>query len=255
MEETKRANVYIDESGDLGYKRGSSWFCMAAVIIKEEDETEIVRKIRRIKERMDLAVIHFVKIKEFPRRSFIVNELAKERFAVLSVVADTDRLEIAKKSTLLAYDHISLLLMEEISRYLKNNGMIGKVMFSARGSKKDEELAGYLKGLLNSKNNQIDEKHIRTIAYKKASEWDMLQLADICASSLFKAHEADDYGFRYPCFIHRLDSHFRCDDKMAENHAIRYYPESEKISSLKNIPTPCDVKGIKKEFPEHVSHD
>lgn len=37
----EKCTVYIDEAGDLGIKRGTRWFVISGVIVKEKDEKEI----------------------------------------------------------------------------------------------------------------------------------------------------------------------------------------------------------------------
>lgn len=248
----KRVNVYIDESGDLGYQRGSNWFCITAVIVEESDEKNLRSTIKKIKEKLNISYIHFVKIKGFGRRSFIVNKLNDESFTIISVVSDTRKLDIAKKSTTLAYNYLSRLLIERVSWYLRDNDMIGNVLFSSRNSKKDEELVGYVAKMVKNSNNTIASNHIGTVSYKKASEWDMLQLADVCASSIYQAHQPDDYGFRYPCFINKMINHLYTYDRKVLNYGMKYFPDDSNTNELKDIPVPC---GKEKRLPDHVTHD
>ena len=195
--------------------------------------------MEKIKERLNVAYIHFVKIPEFSRRSYIVNELNNENFTIIAVVSDTRELEIAKKNTLLAYNYLSKILIERVSWYLRDNNMIGDIVFSSRSSKKDEELVGYVVNIVKNQPGQISSKNINNICYKKASEWDMLQVADVCASSIYQAHQRDGYGFRYPCFINKLVNHLYSYDEKVVGYGVKYFPETPNIDELKNVPVPC----------------
>ena len=237
--EIKRANVYVDESGDLGYKRGSNWFCISAVIVKEESEKQIRAKIKKIKEKLNVGYIHFVKTKGFGRRSYIVNELNNEDFTIIAVMSDTRELELAKKSALIAYNYLTRFLIERVSWYLRDNDLLGNVMFSSRNTHKDDVLCEYVKSLITNPNNSIASNHIEKITYKKAADWDMLQLADVCASSLYQAHEPDNYGFRYPCYMNKLENHLYIYDNKLIGYGVKYFPDSSNTKELKNIPVPC----------------
>ena len=240
MNSLAKANVYIDESGDLGYQRGSDWFCISAVIVKNEDEKTIRQNLKKIKDKLNLAFIHFVKISEFSRRSYIVKEINDYNFKIIAVVSDTRELKIAKDNTLMAYNYLSKLLIERVSWYLRDNSMIGNIMFSARSSKKDQELVGYIIDVVRNKPGSISAKNINNISYKKATDWDMLQLADVCASSIYQAHQKDHYGFRYPCFIYRLINHLYSYDERVVGYGVKYFPDTSNTDELKEISIPCE---------------
>ena len=40
-------NAYIDESGDEGINRGSKWFILTAVIVKEENDLALSKKLMK----------------------------------------------------------------------------------------------------------------------------------------------------------------------------------------------------------------
>ena len=51
--ETTDCTVYIDEAGDLGYKRGTRWFVLSAVIVDKNEESAIRKKMLQVKSRLN----------------------------------------------------------------------------------------------------------------------------------------------------------------------------------------------------------
>ena len=97
--------VYIDEAGDLGHNKGTQWFILSAVIVDKKDEPSIRKTIARLKSDLNVNEIHIRKIKEFPRRAYIVRELSGENFTHINVVCDTTKFDKTKNlSPTLAYN-------------------------------------------------------------------------------------------------------------------------------------------------------
>lgn len=70
--------VYIDEAGDLGIGRGTTWFVLTAVIVDKTAEASIREKMSKIKARLNVREIHLRKITDFNKRAFIVRELNED---------------------------------------------------------------------------------------------------------------------------------------------------------------------------------
>ncbi len=82
------------------------------------------------------------------------------------------------------------------------------IVLSARGTSRDGELIEYIKEkLISYGNNQITSEVFRSITAKTANSWDMLQLADVCATTTFLAYEINGWGFRTPCYFNVLKNH------------------------------------------------
>lgn len=47
-------NVYIDESGDEGIRRGTKWFILTAIIVSKEYDLTLSNKIVEIKNKLGL---------------------------------------------------------------------------------------------------------------------------------------------------------------------------------------------------------
>lgn len=223
--ETGRSKVYIDEAGDLGIKRGTQWFVLTAVVVNEEDERSIRDKINQIKNRLNLHTIHMRNIRDFNKRGYVVRELNGERFTYMNVLCDTSLFNQAKIPTAnIAYNYLCKYLLQRVSWFLKQNGRVGDVVLSARGTNRDAELIDYINDkLLPYPYNHIDPTHIGKVSAKAASQWDLLQLADICATTLYWAYTTDDYGFCTPCFALAMRKHLFTHNGKVESAGIKFF--------------------------------
>ena len=181
--------VYIDEAGDLGANRGTQWFVLTAVIVDRSEEVAIRANLKSIKQKLNVQAIHFRTVKDFNRRGYIVKELSTNNFTCVHILFDTKQFDKAKMPTdLLAYNYICRYLLERVSWFLRDTGREGKIILSSRGTSRDADLIKYIQDkLIPYSNNQVS--HVFTgIDCKQASSWDMLQLADVCATSMFYSH-------------------------------------------------------------------
>lgn len=102
-------------------------------------------------------------------------------------------------------------------------------MLSSRGTKRDGELIQYInEKLLNYNHNEIANVFCK-IQSKPASSWDLLQLADICATSMFKAYEINSLGFIIPCHINNLkDKMYKYKGEKLDKYGLKYYSDDMK---------------------------
>ena len=58
-------NVYIDESGDEGLKKGSKFFIITAIVVNTNDDLKLADKIRELKNNLEIykGQLHWNKIK------------------------------------------------------------------------------------------------------------------------------------------------------------------------------------------------
>ena len=84
--EKEICNVYIDEAGDLGIRRGTKWFVMSAVIVNVGDEPAIRDTIKAIRNKFNLREIHLRKMNDFYKTAYIVKELHKHPFVISNVL-------------------------------------------------------------------------------------------------------------------------------------------------------------------------
>lgn len=222
--------VYIDESGDLGVGRGTRWFVLSAVAVDKQDESQIRATLCRIKSRLNVNSIHLRKISDYYRRAFIIREISNENFTYFNVIADTKNFDRTKiSSPEVAYNYLCRMLLERVSWFLRDTGRTADVVLSARGTKRDGELISYIKDkLLPYPGNQIAPNTIEKICAKQASQWDLLQLADICATSMFLAYEVNTWGFCVPCFSRVLESHLYTYNGKIDSYGIKYFTSDMK---------------------------
>ena len=221
------STIYIDEAGDLGVNRGTRWFVLTAVIVNQEDESLIRSKIKAIRTRLNLQTIHFRNVKDFGRRSYIVRELSNECFSYVNIVFDTSLCDKVKMPTeRVAYSLICGDLLQRVSLILKGTNRKGNIVLSSRGTSKDNELVEDIRERLTSDSDSLASDVFINAECKQASAWDMLQLADVCATSMFYSHEVNGYGFITPCFVMRL-SHKLCNNSGVDGFdGLIYYSDN-----------------------------
>lgn len=242
----KKSTVYIDESGDLGINRGTTWFVLSAVIVDVEDEPAIRKTISQIRSKLNIQEIHIRDRSDFMRRAFICREIGAERFVYTNVVVDTTKIDVKKiSSPLTLYNFCCKLLLERVSWYLRDTGRFADVVLSSRGTSRDGELIDYINNkLLNYHFNEVADGVFGKVITKPSNQWDLLQLADVCATTLFLSYEINSFGFRIPCFARQLKGHLYTRNGKLIGYGLKYFspdmePDKEDLRSL----DPC----IKKE--------
>ncbi len=225
--------VYIDEAGDLGINRGTQWFVLTAVIVNKESEPQIRNILKSIKKELNLDNIHFRKLRNFEQRAYVVNKISKSKFEYVNVILDTSKLDINKlkvtrdiftdKPSILLYNYACRYLVERVSWLLRDTNRIGEIVLSGRGTSRDSELINYLNDkLIHYPGNEVSNQ-FSAICSKSAESWDMLQLADICATSMFYYHEINTYGFVVPCYTYKLRKFLYQRNGNILKYGIKYY--------------------------------
>ena len=224
------STVYIDEAGDLGYQRGTQCFVLAAVVVDKTEETELRHKIEIVRERLNVREIHMRKLRDYNQRAFAVDVLADGTFTYIAVLVDTKKLNLTMRATAsVAYNYICRMLLERVSWFLRDTQRVGDIVLSARGTARDEELIQYISEKLITgtyPGTRLAQGVFKRISAKPASSWDMLQLADVCATSMFWSHEVNTWGFRTPCFEYRLRSHLYKHGKDILNYGVKYFDKA-----------------------------
>lgn len=66
------------------------------------------------------------------------------------------------------------------------------------------------------------------ISAKSSGSWDMLQLADVCATTMFLAHEKNGWGFCTPCYSGRLRNHLYTHNGNIGSYGMKYFTNDMK---------------------------
>ncbi len=239
------STVYIDESGDLGYGTGTRWFVISAVIVDKSNETKIRQRMNAIKTRINAQEIHLRRINDFYRRSYLVRELNEEDFTYINIIADTNKFDRSKiPTTAIAYNYMCRMLLERASWLLRDTHRTADIVLSARGTSRDGELIQYIKEkLIPYGGNQIVQGIFGNISAKTANSWDMLQLADVCATTTFLAYEINGWGFRTPCYFKTLQNHIYQHGGKIMKYGIKYFTD-DMVPQAADINTdyPCKAK-------------
>lgn len=237
--------VYIDEAGDLGYRRGTRWFILTAVVVDKESEKSIRNIISQLKTKLNVKEIHFRKLADYYKKALVVKELNEAPFQYVNVIVDTEKLNLAMaSSSSTAYNYICRLLLERVSWLLRDSDRTGDIVLSARGTARDNELISYIKDkLLTYDKNQIDKSVFKKISAKTAASWDMLQLADVCATTMFYSYECNGWGFCTPCYSKVLKHHLYNYNGKVQSYGIKYFSNEMKISLEDQVNNyPCKEK-------------
>lgn len=222
-----RNTVYIDEAGDLGYGRGTKWFVLSAVIVDKENENSLRQTIKTIKTKLNIEEIHFRKITDFYRRGYLVKEISKENFTYINIITDTNKLDRSKIGTpIIAYNYICRMLLERVSWFLRDNNNTADIVLSARGTSRDGELIKYIEQkLIPYSRNRIASGAFEKIKAKTSNSWDLLQLADVCATTTFLAYEVNSWGFCTPCYFNVLKKHLYERKGKIASYGIKYFTD------------------------------
>lgn len=230
--------VYIDEAGDLGINRGTQWFVLSAIIVDKQEEPYIREIMKRIKGRLNVQEIHLRKIQDFTKRAYVVRELNTASFTYMNVLVDTRKFDVTKiPNPNIAYNYACKYLLQRVSWFLEHTDRSGNVVLSARGTSRDGELIQYItKKLLPYPDNRINATVFDKITAKTAATWDLLQLADVCATTMFLTYEENGFGFCMPCFSIALNPHLYRENNKILSYGIKFFtkemePNKEELHS------------------------
>ncbi len=211
-------NCYIDESGDEGLSpKSKQWFVVSAVVVSEEET-----QVRGFEDECKQIVwtdnnhshpptqLHFRNLRHSQKLG-VVRLFTQRPFTHISMAFWKPEL---KKETVFGecqsfYRYAIRYLLERVSWYIRDRYGEGNLIFSNRRNFKVSSLIDYIIYWMKSPQSQIymvfDRKKIRACG---ASEDEMLRAADICASSIGCALNADEYGIIKPYYASELISHF-----------------------------------------------
>lgn len=224
----KEYNTYIDESGDEGINRGSKYFILTAIIVDKAKDLEISKVVDKIKTNIEIDIksqLHWNKIKGFPNKKMIMEEVQKSELTIINIIIDTTKIKFIHSTDM--YNYFSGYLFERICWYVSSNNGIANINISSRGNLKKENLIDFL----NNRNNtkfKIDGSKIKEIKIYPNSQKKLLQLADCCCSSLGQALKySNETHFQY---IKYLKSKFYDYKGKYLGYGLKYVPSTQQPS-------------------------
>ena len=243
-----QCNVYIDEAGDLGIARGTRWFVISAVIVDTSSEAAIRNTMSEIRTKLNIQEIHMRKVQDFYKRAWIVKELNQHNFVYINILADTTQLKAERiPDASIVYNYLCKYLLQRVSWYLDETGRCGNIILSSRGTSRDAELISYItEKLIPYPHNDIAGHVFDRVTAKTAASWDLLQLADVCATAMFLGHEISSLGFTTPCYNDLLESHLYRRHNAVQPYGIKYFT-NEMIPDKDALCRYCVCQKTKKE--------
>ena len=188
MKDKYNSFVFIDESGDTGFKmnEGSSQsFCLAAIIFYDQDDIDITeRVILDLKPTLGLRKTHEFHFTNEPDRirSAFCHAIAGKPFLIRAIIADKDKIETGtklRKSPAYFYAFFIEMLLRH------HFGAISNARVFIDGNM-DRELKTYLRQELNQ-----GDRLIAQCKFKDSKSSPIIQLADMVAGSIARSYYPD----------------------------------------------------------------
>lgn len=235
--------VYIDESGDEGFKFGadgtgsSKWFVLSAAVVRAETEMEVVTLVDRVRATLKMkprAPLHFRKLNHSQRLP-LMDEIGKARLRTVSILIHKPSIKdpTVFRDTHSFYRYASRFLLERVSwlcRDHKNAATdTARLVFSNRSSMSYEDLRGYLRHMrANSTSldcriewDVIDPDNVIAIPHEQRMG---LQIADAVASSMFCGVEPH-YGLTEPRYAQMLKPTIYAHRGKRLNYGLKTWPK------------------------------
>jgi hypothetical protein len=239
--------VYIDESGDEGFKFGSEgqggsseWFVLSAVVIRACNDRAMMDMVAKVRAKLNKKPnfpLHFRDLRHEPRVAYVM-DIAAAPVRTLSVLIHKPSLKEPEtfRDSYRLYFYAARYLLERVSwlcrdAHKKNAAEDGsaQITFSNRSSMSYSQLREYVDKLLNNadalgvridasviKPDQIDSRLHQQLAG--------LQVADAVASSFYFAVQTHRLGFTEPHYVQRLSPVVYRHEKQAIGYGIKFWP-------------------------------
>jgi len=197
--------------------------------VNSEDEAQIRQVLSSVRNKFNLKTIHWRQLTDFNKRVYVVSQLSECHFTYINIIFDTNQYDETKISSgEYVYNFMCKLLLERASWFIDGEKRKANIVLASRGTSKDADLVSYIKDKLFTYawNNILDV--FEKVSVKAATTWDMLQLADICATTTFNTYEENWLGFTTPCHTSKLRGKMYKRNGRIINNGIKYFTESMK---------------------------
>lgn len=230
----KEYNVYIDESGDEGIRRGSKFFILTAVLVKKEKDYSISKCVDFIKENLELNIksqLHWNSVKGYPNKIMIMSSIKDMDITIINIVIDTSKIQFINSNDI--YNHFSGYLYERICWFVRDRNAVANINISSRGNLSKKRLIDFLKEN-NDKKFTIDYSKIKDIKIYPNSQKKLLQLADCCCSALGQALKYNDAKNRK--YVSYLKEKFYTYNDKYLGYGLKYVPTNiEKAPEFREL--------------------
>lgn len=192
-------NAYIDEAGDEGIRRGTRWFILSAVIVKDSLDLTASRVVEKICRDIGLqpgAAFHWRDHRgHCSRRLYAARLVAQQPIQICYVCVDTRQLQPAnfRNGGHQLYRYFCRFLIERVTWLVADLSGRVRLVFSNRARFSYDQLRAYIRYVQQLPGNQI-RPVIDAIEARRMEDVRFLQIADICAGAAFAALEPDNLG-------------------------------------------------------------
>ncbi len=207
---SKELNAYIDESGDEGFKTGSSqWFVISSVVVDKNNDTETARVVNDIKARLWGNVtrqpLHWVKLKH-EKKQVVIQEIVKKDFVLFAVALEKKYLKRERFDAQYdrqnrmqcrweMYFYATGLLVERICKYAERQSATVNLIFENRSSISYVDLHDYLTFMSDYAGRPtISRRMIKSVEAHNKEARKLLQVADACSGALYNALNINRFG-------------------------------------------------------------
>ncbi|MDD4888769.1 MAG: DUF3800 domain-containing protein [Phycisphaerae bacterium] len=236
--------VYIDESGDEGFKfdqpgKGSSrWFVLSAAVMRlvnDREVMELVDRVRALLNKPPREALHFRKLKHEHRLPY-VNEIAKAKVRLVNVMVHKPSIREPEKfasEAHLLYRYATRYLLERVSWLCRDRRHraddVAELIFSNRSCMSYDALREYLRRLKNRTNefdvridwSALDPERIEAQTHDSRAG---LQVADAVASSFYMACELTPQGFNESRYAQMLQPVLYRHDRECIGYGMKFWP-------------------------------
>lgn len=111
--------VFADESGDLGFRKGSSrWFVFTLALVNDHRRVQkIVNKVRKElrKKQKNIGELHANREKKSTRKKILLELSKLDDLQIISVILDKEKVFVSQKEQVnLLYNHVANVLIERL---------------------------------------------------------------------------------------------------------------------------------------------
>jgi hypothetical protein len=229
-------NVYIDESGDEGFKMkdsewvSSKWFVIGAFITHSRSDLPLSRCVDEIKARFNWEnhkPLHFLTFSH-EKKKFIINCLTNNPGFKLCYVA-FNKQKVGDGSSLrnkrYLYNYCTRFLLERVSWLVNDLGGEAHLIFENRANTSYDELNQYITDLIGKDGVQIRPNVFKSWKAIGKGQLKNLQLADAITTSLFKALEKNQFGLTEQSYIEALKPFIYNRKGNYHGYGIKMFPE------------------------------